>query len=183
MPDYAHPWEWSYRDLIFVRLVAWLRSKGMRRPEVTDRVAAIRVRLAESDTVDVLRSDGRVLLMGDDPGDARTGQLAMPPVLSFLDEFDLTAPIEAQDEFGRRRHMWGPDLLTPSPRSYISPQVMGGEPCVTETRIPTGTLFALHTERALLVENICGLYDELEPSDVADALQLESRLRDRPLAA
>jgi uncharacterized protein (DUF433 family) len=181
MPDFDDPLEWSYRDLIFVRLVAWLRAKHMPRPEVAERVKYVRARLADTADVDVLRSDGRALFLGRDSADKLSGQQAIPPLLAFLDEFHLTAPLDRK-EFGRRQ-MWGPNLLLPSSRTYISPRVMGGEPCVTETRIPTGTLFALHTERGLPAEAIHALYEELEPTDVADALTLEARLRRKPLAA
>jgi uncharacterized protein (DUF433 family) len=180
-PDFAHPLEWSYRDLIFVRLVAWLRAKDMPRPDVAERVGSLRELLAESDEASVVRSDGRALFLGDEPTDARSGQSVMPPLLSFLDEFDLTAPL-GKNEFGRR-HMWGPDLLTPSSRSYISPKVMGGEPCVAETRIPTGTIYALHTDRGLEADDIQSLYEELQTDDVEDALRLELRLRHQPVAA
>lgn len=175
VPDFEEPLEWSFRDLVFVRLVAWLRAKDMPRPEVATRVRDVRASLAETPELDVLRSDGHGLFLGESAADHRTGQEAMPSVLKLLDEFHMTGAVGIQ-EFGHR-HLWGPNLLTPSPRSYISPRVMGGEPCITETRIPTGTVFALHTERGLDAAAIQSLYKELQLNDVEDAINLESRLR------
>ena len=181
VPDFDHPLEWSYRDLIYVRLFAWLRTKGMPRPEVASRVKDVRARLEEGSESHVLRSDGRGVFLGLEHVDALTGQSGLPPVVAFLDEFRLTVGVE-KTEFGRR-HLWGPNLLTPSERSFISPRVMGGEPCITDTRIPTGTLYALRTQRNLDVVAITKLYVELAAQDVDDALRLESRLRGQPIAA
>jgi uncharacterized protein (DUF433 family) len=175
VPDFEAPFEWSFRDLMFVRLVAWLRMKEMPRPEVAERVSDIRALLTKTPDFDFLRSDGQALFLGDSTADHRTGQQAMPSVLTMLDEFRVTTTVELP-EFGRRR-LWGPNLLTPSPRSYISPRVMGGEPCLAGTRIPTGTVYALHTERGLDTSSIHALYEELEPRDIEDAISLESRLR------
>lgn len=176
VPDFPdRPQAWSFRDLIFARLVAWLRVKGMPRPEVAARLVAIRRELTESPDFDLLRSDGRGLFLGEASEDRWTGQQAMPSVLVFLDEFDLTAQLPMPD-LGRSK-LWGPNLLTPSRYTYISPRVMGGEPCVDESRIPTGSLFALMSDRGLDAEAIAKLYDELDVRKVDDALQLETRLR------
>src|SRR5947209_3260458 len=44
VPDYANgaPMHWSYRDLVFLRLAAWLRSKKMEPKWVGARIAAVR---------------------------------------------------------------------------------------------------------------------------------------------
>jgi uncharacterized protein (DUF433 family) len=52
VPDWggARPRAWSYRDVVYVRLLAWLRSKGMDRASAAARVAQLRVALAEPPT-------------------------------------------------------------------------------------------------------------------------------------
>jgi uncharacterized protein (DUF433 family) len=88
-----------------------------------------------------------------------------------LNLFDLEVP-----ELGKSR-IWGPHLLYPTEATRIYPWVMGGEPCVIDTRIPTSTLFALHEERALDEPAIAWLYPELSIERVGDAIRLERALR------
>ena len=91
----------------------------------------------------------------------------------FLAAFDLLEPIA---ELGRMR-LWRPDLLAPSTLTAISPWVMGGEPVVRATRIPTASLHALRHERGLDTGRIVALYPELDVEQVDDAIALEDRLR------
>src|ERR1019366_9491412 len=78
--------------------------------------------------------------------------------------------------------LWAPDLRNPSSHTRISPFVMAGDPCITETRIPTSSIHALRSERGLEVEEIIELFPGLSRASVVDAHQLEQRLRrERPL--
>lgn len=183
IPDYPHarPKQWSYRDLVFLRMTAWLRSQGMNRSMVVDQVAAARAELAqmaELSTLPVIRSDGRSVLRGNETVDPVTGQaLLSESFLSFLNVFELVVPIEVH-EIGKKQ-LWGPNLITPADRVYIDPWVMGGEPCVEDSRIPTSTLFALRTDRALTPTAIASLYPGIEAADVESAVTLETALRRR----
>jgi len=176
VPDYqsTRPKAWSYRDLAFVRLLARLRQQGHERPAAAKRVAAIRGVMADaSQQVTEIRSDSSVVLIGEETFDRLTGQQVLDGMASFLTTFDLMAPIA---ELGSKR-LWGPDLLAPSQLTMISPWVMGGEPVVRSTRIPTATLYALRHDRGLDTERIVGLYPELDAERVDDAIDLEDRLR------
>ncbi|MGH9118061.1 MAG: DUF433 domain-containing protein [Acidimicrobiales bacterium] len=176
VPDYAtaRPKAWSYRDLGFARLLAWLRQKGNDRPDAAERVAHLRSLMADSaQQVTEVRSDGSVVLLGTETVDRLTGQQVLNGMASFLAVFDLLEPIA---ELGRKR-LWGPDLLTPTHLTAISPWVMGGEPVVRATRIPTASLHALHYERGLETARIVALYPELDAEQVEDAIGLEDRLR------
>ena len=168
------PKVWSYRELVFLRLIAFLRSRSMNRPEVADRVASIR-RMLEEDTDDIvtIRSDGHAMFLNSDDYDRRSGEAAFPTMLDWIEEFYLAEPIA---ELGSRR-LWGPNLVNPSPRTMISPWVMAGDPCLTGTRIATSSMFALHTERGLVASAIANLYPGVEPEQVRDAIELEQRLR------
>ena len=174
-PDFLHasPMAWSYRDLVYLRLLAWLRNQGMDRPVVAQRVAAVRESVAGGENIRRLRSDGRVLLVDDEVDHRFSGENVLPDRAELLGEFDLLEPIK---ELGDRP-LWGPDLVTPSERTYISPWVMAGEPCIDETRIPTSTVWTLRTDRGLGVAQIADLYPGLDEAAVKDAWYLEDRLR------
>lgn len=176
VPDYAsaRPKAWSYRDLAFARLLAWLRQQGHDRPQAAARVAALRDVMADSARqVTEVRSDGSIVLLGEETVDRLTGQQVLNGMASFLRVFNLLEPVA---ELGRKR-LWGPDLLTPSHRTVMSPWVMGGEPVVRSTRIPTASIHALRHERGLETARIVALYPELGTEQVDDAIALEDRLR------
>lgn len=177
VPDWVEhrPKQWSYRDLVYLRLVAWLRARDMPVDAVRQRVIAVRERIAaDDDTVLRVRSDGHALLVGEEAVDRVSGEAPLPG-LAPLDEFHLTVP--AQVEELPRRSLWGPDLRTPSTRTTITPSVMGGDVCVRDTRMPTSSLYALHQVRRLPPEAIVALYPSLDVADVEDAVMLEDRLR------
>lgn len=176
VPDYAtaRPKAWSFRDLGYARLLAWLRQQGQDRPRAATRVADLRAVMADAaQQVTEVRSDGSIVLLGGETVDRLTGQQILDGMTSFLAVFDLLEPIA---ELGRQR-LWGPDLLAPSHLTVISPWVMGGEPVVRATRIPTASLHALHHERGLDADHIVALYPELDTEQVDDAIALEDRLR------
>lgn len=176
VPDFAgsRPKAWSYRDLGFARLLAWLRQQGHDRPEAAERVAVLRGIMADNaQQVTEVRSDGSIVLLGAETVDRLTGQQVLDGMASVLAVFDLLEPIA---ELGRRR-LWGPDLLAPTQLTVISPWVMGGEPVVKSTRIATASLHALRHDRGLDTERIVGLYPELDAGEVDDAIALEDRLR------
>ena len=175
VPDWigARPRGWSYRDIVFARLLGWLRSKHMDRDAAAKRVAAIRQRLATEDVDPNVRSDGRIVLIGDDQADEFTGQQVFDGVADLLDVFELTEPIEGVST----RSLRAPNLVRPSNFTYISPWVAAGEPCVIESRVPSAALFALHRDRGLRSTQIQDLYPFLSVEAVEDAIQLEGELR------
>lgn len=145
----------------------------MERDEAARRVAAVRERLVADDVDTNLRSDGRILLMGDEQSDGLTGQQVFDSVAQFLDVFELTEPIEGVST----RSLRAPNLVRPSSFTYISPWVAAGEPCVVESRVPSAALFALHRDRGLRSDQIQDLYSFLSTEAVDDALHLEAELR------
>jgi uncharacterized protein (DUF433 family) len=176
VPDFAgsRPKAWSYRDLGFARLLAWLRQQGHDRPKAAARVAELRRVMGDAgQQVTEVRADGSIMLLGEETVDRLTGQQVLDGMARFLAVFDLLEPIA---ELGRKR-LWGPDLLAPTPLTVISPWVMGGEPVVKSTRIPTASLHALRHDRGLDTERIVALYPELDAGEVDDAIALEDRLR------
>lgn len=175
VPDWmnASPRGWSYRDILYARLLAWLRSKGMERAVASDRVLVIRELMARAEIQPQLRSDGTVMLLDDESVDRFSGQQVFDGLSELLDVFIMTEPIEAVS----RAELWGPSLVRPSRLTYISPWVLSGEPCVAESRVPTSAIYALRAERSLDAARIHALYPELTEEAIEDAVELEVRLR------
>jgi uncharacterized protein (DUF433 family) len=176
-PDFAgaHPIAWSYRDLVYLRMVAFLRHQGMDRSYASRLVSAIRQEIQAGEEIDRIRSDGRIILRNDEFVTRYSGENVFPldELVNMMDDFDVLQPIE---ELGRRP-LWGPNLVAPSKHTFISPWVMAGEPCVNETRIPTSTLYALREDRGLQAEQVTRLYPGLRREAVTDAWHLEQKLR------
>lgn len=181
VPDWSNssPYGWSYRDIVYARLMAWLRGKGMNRDDAAGRIGLLRDELAAADIDPTIaddptvRSDGMVFLIGQEHIDRLTGKQVFGALISFLDVFELVEPIEDVS----KGNLWGPSLIRPSEHTYISPNVVAGEPCIIDSRIPTSTIHGLRSERGLDVHNIIALYPQLDEARIIDAIGLESRLR------
>lgn len=175
VPDYSHasPKRWSYRDLVYLRLLARLRALGTSRDAAALRVAKTRELLASGEVrVETVHVAKTGVYLPDESHDRVTGQETIPELLKLTERFDLLAPIDD----GASRRLTGPDLVYPSEHTYISPWVMGGEPCVNETRIPTSTVMALVELRGLTIGDVLALYPSLTEAGAEDAVALERRL-------
>ena len=182
VPDYAKgaPMHWSYRDLVFLRLAAWLRSKKMEPKWVGARIAAVREWLEDpKSNLELVRSQGKSMVVGDEALDRVSGELLIPEVVTFISDWDLFASLPETP----RQHLWGPHLLRPTSRIQIIPWVMAGEPCIESTRVPTSTIFALHNNRGLNAPRIAHLYPDLTEDSILEAIDLEGKLRRLPAAA
>lgn len=175
VPDFnaASPKGWSYRDLVLVRLYAWLRSLDMKPVPASSRVQGVREALAlrEIDPGIPLRATSRHVFVEGEDVDRLSGEALLPTMVNLLQSFDLVAPVDDIDR------MWGPSLVRPSQYTAISPSVVAGEPFVLATRIPTATLFALHDEQGLASSDIVALYAGITRAQVEDAVALEGRIR------
>ncbi|HLI56698.1 MAG TPA: DUF433 domain-containing protein, partial [Actinomycetota bacterium] len=185
VPDFAgsEPKNWSYRDLVLSRLMGWLRVLGMPLDASAERVRMVRTGLVSlaDEGATVVRSDGRSLLIDPHEADELTGQLLLEGALAFLPSFDLLEPLRAtalpaELPKGQTKH-WAPNLVRPSDLTRISPWVMGGEPCIVNSRLPTASIWALAQERNLRPEDITALYPEVDIVSVREALDLERKLR------
>ena len=177
VPDFggASPMAWSYRDLVYLRLLAWLRQLKMPRPMAAERVVEVKQYVAAGHELRTIIATSESVVFDDETTDRKTGANHLPfdDLTGLLSVFDLLDPVE---ELGKHP-LWGPDLVTPSAHTYISPWVLGGDPCVEHTRIPTATILALHEERGLSTAQIVELYPGLKPDAAEDAYKLEMRLR------
>jgi DNA-binding transcriptional MerR regulator len=174
-PDWntLSPRGWSYRDLLYLRLFAWLRKRGMETSRASERVRIIREILALEDIDPTVRSDDQHAFLSNETIDRFSGQQAFDGMTPFLSIFDVAQPIDRVS----RSAIWGPGLVYPSTHTHISPWVLSGEPCVARSRIPTSALFALRQERRLPAEKIRLLYPQIRVEAIRDAITLEMKLR------
>lgn len=179
VPDYDEsPKAWAYRDLVYLRLTAWLRTRHVPLPQVIDMVQDWRDAFSGDvePTTTSMSSDGVGVAFGDVfEFDVLSGQAVFDTMVTTVETFDLLDPLGVA-ELGRAR-LWGPNLVRPSDNTTISPWVMRGEPCLRDSRLATGPLYALSINRRLSPEDIAKLYPGIEPSTVREAIDLEGRLR------
>lgn len=172
--DSARPM-WSYRDLILIRMVAWLRQRGIPADRAGRYAQKVRERLTAGEDIQRIMATHRTAVFDGELFDPVVGEGFLPydNLPDLLSVFKFQAQVS---DFGRRR-LWGPDLIRPSKHSFISPWVLGGDPCVRHSRIPTANIHALRRERGLTTSQIVDLYPSLNPEEADDAYELESRLR------
>lgn len=162
---------WSYRDLLTLRLVRWLRvpkddlgvaattMSDVRRlmDTVGERLWSIDASGREVPTILVGR-DGTVFL-AERPLSTLDGQHVLEH-----DQLDLLAPFEG-----------GADLRAPRRRLRIVPGKVAGEPHLVGSRLTTRTVAAL-VARGFSVERIAALYPHEDPEALAEAIELEHSL-------
>ena len=166
---------WSYRDLILVRMVAWLRQHRIPPTRAGKYAHKVRERLTAGEDIRRIMTTHRTAVLDDEIFDPVLGDGFLP--YDNLDELLSVFEFQAQvPDLGKQR-LWGPDLITPSDHTYISPMVLGGDPCIRRSRIPIVNIHALRHERGLTTSQIVKLYPRLNPEAVNDAYDLESRLR------
>ncbi|MGI9193729.1 MAG: MerR family transcriptional regulator [Actinomycetota bacterium] len=164
---------WSFQDLVLLRFTAWLRTKGVSVQDARRMADAVRDNPID---LNVKASGGRAFVPTADPlaiVDWLNNQTALAgEVAKMLPEFRLQA--SEADQLGRRK-LWGPNLIRPSAHTRINADVLGGEPFIVGSRIPTIVLFALK-ERNLTDKRIAELY-EVDTKVAAEAVWLEASLR------
>ncbi|MBV8986239.1 MAG: hypothetical protein JO248_17540 [Acidimicrobiia bacterium] len=124
IPDFdaADPTAWSYRDLVYLRLLGWLRQLGTPSPAAAERVRAVKTLVEKGVEVRHLRANGKTLLINEE----QTSRFDEPNLLPFDNllglgsTFALLDPIDELRRRGRNR-LWAPDLVAPSDHTFISP--------------------------------------------------------------
>lgn len=178
----SSPMAWSYRDLVLLRLLAWLRQGRMERFRAAEKIHDVRSRLSEAAHIRWVHATRTemVLVSGDDSRIVDNSDSILPfaDFSQLMRSFDLHEPIK---ELRRKNadSVWAPDLVQPSRCTHIVPWVLAGDPCIVRSRIPTAAMFALFDERSLDVESIVELYPGVTAESVEDSIRLEARLRQR----
>lgn len=162
---------WSYRDLLTLRLVRWLRTPkedlSIARTtmsevrQLLDKVGddLWRVDEAGRDVPTILVARDGSVVMNERPRSTLGGQYLLDG-----DELDLFAP------FGT-----GVDLRVPRPRLRIVPGKVSGEPHLAGSRLTTRTVAAL-AERGFSTGQIAELYPREDRVALEEALELERSL-------
>jgi uncharacterized protein (DUF433 family) len=181
VPDFhrATPTRWSYRDLVFLRLLARFRAHGMPRDSAAGRVRLVRGLAAAGGDVDEVRITDRSLLLPGEDHDRLTGEQVLGDLEELTARFDLLAPMPGAEA----EHLWGPNLVKPTAMTFISPGVLGGEPCIEGMRIATASVHALVHDRGMSTAQVVVLYPQLTEDGVKESVDLERRMRERKTAA
>jgi len=184
VPDFSDdsPAAWSYRDLVYLRLLAWLRQGGMERHTASGQVRRVKTEVASGRDVRYLFANRDTLVADKERTSRVTGENLLPfdDLFELFRTFDLLEPIkELRGDHPSR--LWAPNLVTPSSLTFISPWVMAGDPCIARTRVPTASIHALREERGLSNAQIVELYPGLTVEAVDDAYLLERHLRGHEL--
>ena len=175
VPDDVDERLWSYRDLVYLRVFAWLRTKKMPPEVAAAEVRELKKAVIHGVRVTSVRSQGSELLLGNEAVDRMSGEMVFASIAPFFAELDLVAISRSADlEVGR---YGGPDLLSPRSRVTIRPWVHSGEPCIRGTRITTMAVYSLAEDRGLEAKNIVRLYPGTSVRDVREAIDLETSLR------
>lgn len=162
---------WSYRDLLTLRLMRWLRTPkddlGIARTvmsevrELIDKVGndLWRVDEAGRDVPTILVApDGSIVL------DVRPRSTLGGQYLLDVDGLDLFAPFQT-----------GVDLRVPRPRLRIVPGKVSGEPHLAGSRLTTRTVAGV-ADRGFAIAQIAELYPHEERVALEEALELERSL-------
>jgi uncharacterized protein (DUF433 family)/DNA-binding transcriptional MerR regulator len=164
---------WSYRDLLVLRAVSWLRRAKSEVPPSPMSQIRQALSLAADLGVDpwaerasgiLVDRTGEVFLRADD----RVLNMRGQPTVIGHETLDLLNP------FGGADGLHGPHLVTPRPHLRIAPATLSGEPHVAHTRIATRTLAAL-AQDGYTPAQIARMY-EILPGEVEEALDLERAL-------
>lgn len=180
--DYPNssPMAWSYRDLVLLRLLAWLRQGKMERQLAAEKIEKVRSHLNQAREIRWVHATRReIVLEGPEQDRMQDDRDSILPFTSFFElmrSFDMLEPIKELRRKDSSR-VWAPDLVRPSPRTRIVPWVLAGEPCIERSRVPTSAVFALSSERGLDIAAIVDLYPSVSKESVADSIALEGRLR------
>ncbi len=162
---------WSYRDLLALRLVRWLRTPkddmGIARTvmsevrELLDKFGddLWRVDEAGREVPTILVTRNGSVVLDERPRSRLGGQYLLDGV-----ELDLFAPFDK-----------GVDLRVPRPRLRIVPGKVSGEPHLAGSRLTTRTVAAL-AERGFAAEQIAELYPHEDRLGLEEALELERSL-------
>lgn len=162
---------WSWRDLLALRAIDWLRRGQEDQPRPRVPMRAIQAALAELEKDGLPRHKLRELAVSSDgrlffrrPSEApvqadASRQGALPGVLHLVSAY--------ADR--------GPDLLEPRPLLRIVPGKLHGEPHIIDTRITSAVLYELHRE-GYSDEQIREMYPDVSVDALHQAIDLERSL-------
>ena len=170
---------YSYSDLTLVRIIKALRDKHLDFDSAATALRHMYERLGPPDRG---WANERVYIVGnciyvDGPDEwkvtdaTQLGQRVMEMVFG-----DLFEELREMDEEASI-------IVPPQFRKYVQvkPEVMGGEPVIRDTRIPTATIVALLVNHD--IAELKKLYRRIPPEKIDKAIEYESYLDRQPATA
>lgn len=179
---------WSWSDLVTLRAIYWLRhpSKKDDRAATSMRRVKGTIRAIEdaSSRMGEAIASGAVTIHVDRSGKTymhshRGAELIGPNERRRLLGKEMLDPLA---QFSIDSLLSGPDLRRPRPTLRIVPGKLTGEPHVAETRIETRVLEALFA-KGFEEDQILGMYPDLSPAALFEAVDLERQLSHNLLKA
>lgn len=166
---------WSFLDLLALRAIYWLRQDKPRATRTTMR--KVRVALEEAARLQI--PFGELNLLVDPRGQVHFRRSGKDPLQLMGGQEVMADPLEELNLLTEYRvgGSWGPDLRVPKPGLRIVPGKLTGEPHISQTRVATIQLWALH-QQGFDIARIGRLYPVLRdrPEAIHDAILLEEQL-------
>jgi uncharacterized protein (DUF433 family) len=159
---------WSFDQLITLRLIQSVRARGRVFREgpkaLLERIADLAIATKSHEVgIDVR---GRLFVRDEDVfRDLETGQST----------FDIVVTVDQAFQSFQFGAGTVPNLLNPSPRVAVHPQVLGGTPAVREKRVPARAVEQIWRERGEDV--LRSAYPELTAAEVSDARRVGAGIR------
>ena len=173
------PKQWSYADLMAMRVIYWLRHQKQVDERDIAAASMLQVRKAIAELgklgLDIWDSEYR----GQSPlrvTDTRRVYVLTPERLEDLTNAGVfESTLDVLGAFHTEETAVGPDLLRPRPHLRIVPGKVSGEPHVERSRVTTLALSALSL-RGYSEVQIAHLYPMLPPPSIEEAIDLEHEL-------
>jgi uncharacterized protein (DUF433 family) len=160
----------TFLDLISMRMVAILRSRGVRLPEIRNTETYLRkdFGLDYPFAMQSLWTYGSHVFISFEEHllvASRFGQEAMNFIKTWLREVKLDMTFDDKEFVSS----W-----TPYKGIRFDPKIQFGAPCIEGTRIPTSAIWS-NTKAGDSLETLASLY-EVNPSQIKSAVEWEERL-------
>lgn len=172
-----NPRLWSYKDLLALRTIYWLRQPKKAFEVVVRPTSMPKVRRALAQLTNLnldLVEAGRPVVAVTLHGDIVIDKDAMPLQLvngQYIERelINILGPFDGLE--GTR----GPDLAWPRPTVQIVPGKISGAPHISGTRLPTQSLYTLR-RRGFSIEHLARIYPFVNQDSLRDSIDLEEQL-------
>lgn len=160
----ARPYLYSYRDLVALRTVAWLRSDHSLQ-QIRKSLDLVR----DLDTA-VHPSEFKIMKLGKSIGFERRSDGAMIDVSKEPGQEVLGTLQDVFGEFETRRKKKVDPMLHPRPGVEVNPNRLGGWPTISGTRIPYDTIAKLVEDGSVSADEAGRYYPGVSADAARDAL-------------
>lgn len=165
----SRPIEYSFRDIVALRSVVYLRRStslqrvrkafgSLERMDLTEHPSVYSL-VTDGDTIAVVRNDETIDLVRS------PGQTVLAPLIDIFDAFDSPK--------GRRV----PNLLNPRPTIEIRERRLGGWPTISGTRLGYDNVVALVSDGSVPYEQVSDFYPGVTVDMVRDAVDFDHTVR------